>query len=161
MMIAPEYSFARPSGTTQYTSGDIVANSGTAASVVPIKFSLQRVSGNGLIRGVRLYKSAVSVTAAVFNVWLFNADPGVPTNGDNGAFGVASAANALAKVAIDMSSGALVGTAYAFKRSSDLAIGVSLNDPSGVVYALIEAGGNYTPADSETFKLILEVERST
>lgn len=162
MIITPSYSFNRATGTTQYAANDLVANHATAANVVPMKWSLQRLSGNGLIKGVRLYKSAVSVTAAIFNVHLFSADPGVPTNGDNGAFGVASAANAVATVAFDMTSGSIVGgTSYAFKRSSsNLDIAVEA-DPNGFVWGLLSTGtsGTYTPADSETFKVILEIER--
>lgn len=165
MLITPSYSFARASGTTQYAQNELVANSATASAVVPMSWSLQRLSGNGLIKGVRLYKSAVSVTAAIFNVHLFNADPGVPTNGDNGAFGVASAADALATVAFDMTSGSIVGgTSYAFKRSAtNLDIGVSLNTRDGVIYGLLSTGtsGTYTPADGEIFKVVLEIERTT
>jgi hypothetical protein len=164
MIITPSYSFNRATGTTQYGQNELVANHATAANVVPMKFSLQRVGGNGLIKGVRLYKSATSVTAAIFNIWLFDADPGVPTNGDNGAFGVASAANVLAQVSIDMSSGSLAGgTSYAFKRSSsNLDIGVNVGT-DGFLWGLLSTGtsGTYTPADSETFKVVLEIERNT
>lgn len=162
MLITPSYSFTRPADTTQYGAGDLVANSTTAASVVPMSFSLKRLGGTGVIRGIRLYKSAASATAAIFNVHLFSADPGVPTNGDNGAFAIASAVNYLAEVAIDMTAGS-PGTAYLFKRSSDLNIGVDFADIGGVIYGLLEAGtsGTYTPASAEVFKVALEIERST
>lgn len=163
MIITPSYSFTRPADTTQYAAGDLVANSTTAASVVPMSWSLQRLSGTGLIKGIRLYKSAASATAAIFNVHLFTADPGTPTNGDNGAFAVASAANYLGEVAIDMSTTGSPGTAYLFKRSADLNIGVDMANPTGVLYGLLEAGtaGTYTPASEEIFKIVLEIERNT
>ena len=163
MLITPSYSFTRPADTTQYGAGDLVANSTTAASVVPMKWSLQRLSGNGIIRGARINKSGTAVTAAIFDILLFTADPGVPTNGDNGAFGIASAANAFARITVDMAAGGIVGTAGVFDRSAEVCIGVSQNAPDGVIWGLLGAGtgGTYTPASEETFKVTLEIERST
>lgn len=159
MIITPFYTFTRPADTTQYAANDLVANSTTAASVVPLSFGLNGIGRAGMIRRVQLYKSNKSVTAASFKVHLFTADPGVPTNGDNGAFGVASAANYLDAVAVDISSSGLAGgTTGAYKPSAAVAIGYCFPALSSKLYALLEAIGTYTPASAETFTVRLEIE---
>lgn len=157
MVITPTSSFTRPADTTQYASGDLVADSATAGSVTPLTFGLQGVKGNGTIRRARLYKSATSATAATFNLHLFTAAP-VVTNGDNGAFAVDTAANYIGKIAIDMSSGGLAGTAYLFQASAAIAMGVQISDVGDFIYGLLEAGGTYTPGSGEAFKVTLEIE---
>ena len=42
----------RPTSTTQYTANDLIANSGTAASVVPLRFpACRQANGSGVITG--------------------------------------------------------------------------------------------------------------
>lgn len=154
----PSYSFTRPANTTAYASGDLVANSTTAASVVPLSWGVGAVGGAGIIRGLRLYTDNKTVTNGSFRVFLFTADPGVPTAGDNGALAVASAADYLDVVAVDLSSGALAGgTTGKGKRSAALAIPfrLGINDK---LYGLIDAQAAYTPASGETFRVTLEIE---
>lgn len=159
MIHTPYYSFTRPANTTAYTSGDIVANDTTAASITPLSWAVGATGAAGIIRAVRLYKSATGVTAASFRVHLFTADPGVPTNGDNGAYQVASVANYLDTVAIDLSSGAQAGgTTGAAKRSAATAIGFKLPVISDKLYGLIDVQGSYTPASGETFRVTLEID---
>ena len=64
MIITPTDSFTRPANTTQYAANDLVANSTTAGSVVPLSFPTNQIRLQGIIRRVRLYKSAASATAA-------------------------------------------------------------------------------------------------
>jgi hypothetical protein len=144
----PSAQFNRATGTTQYAQGELVANHATAANVLPLKF-----------RGARLYKSNKSVTTASFIINLFTADPGVPTNGDNGAFGVASADGYLDKIAIDLSSGGLAGgTTGVSKRSAATAIAYCFPNINANIFALLSVDSAYTPADSETFRITLEIE---
>lgn len=161
MIYLARYSFNRATGTTQYAANDLVANHATAANVVPLSWGVARFGGQGIIRGVRLYKSNKSTTAASFQVNLFTADPGTPTNGDNGAFGVASAADYLDKVAVDLSSGGVAGgTTGVGKRSAALAIPFAQPSRTNKLYGLLEVLGTYTPTDSETFTVTLEIEVS-
>jgi len=55
MPMTSSASFTRPANTTAYADGDLVANSATAASVVPLTFTSSRVVGHGTIARVRLY----------------------------------------------------------------------------------------------------------
>lgn len=159
MFFTPFDSFARPGNTTPYNQNDLVANSATAGSVTPLQFGLNGSGRAGIIRGARLYKSDKTVTNATFTVFLFAGDPGAPTNGDNGAFGVASAADFLDSFQIDLATGGLAGgTTGVQKRSSALAIPFCFPSLQDKLYALLRADAGYTPADAETFKLTLEIE---
>jgi hypothetical protein len=161
MIYTAQYSFTRPANTTQYSANDLVANNATAASVVPMSFGINRLGRAGIIRGVRLYKSDKTATSASFKVHLFTADPGTPTNGDNGAFGVASAENYLDAVSVDLSSSGLAGgTTGIMKRSAATAIPFEAPALNNKLYGLLEAIGTYTPASGETFTVTLEIEVS-
>ena len=159
MIFSPFSSFTRPANTTAYAQNDIVANDTTAANITPLSFGLNGSGKAGIIRSARLYKSDKSITNATFTVFLFTAAPGTPTNGDNGAFGVASAADFLNSFAVDLATGALAGgTTGAAKNSAALAIPFFLPNLSAKLHALLRADAAYTPASAEVFKLTLDIE---
>lgn len=150
-------SFTRPNDTTAYASGDLVANSTTAGSVVPMQIPLGQIVsvGHGLTRitRARLFKSGVSPTNANFRVHLYQASP-TPANGDNGAWSTDNAANWLGN--IDVTSmlaftDGCMGTGSATAGSE-----MFLRLASGSIFALLEAKAAYTPVANETFTLTLE-----
>lgn len=153
MMITPTANFTRPANTTAYTAADLVADSTTAGSVTPMKFSLQRLGNTGKIISARLAKSTTTATLATFNIHLFTQSP-VVTNGDNGAFAISTSRYYLGKIAVDMATGAQAGTAYLAETSAAVAIGVDAE----TIYGLIEAGAGYTPASAEVFEVMLAIE---
>jgi hypothetical protein len=152
----PSASFTRPADTNAYASGDLVANSTVAGSVVAMTLTAARVAaGSFLLRRIKLHKSGTSVTNASFRVHFFRAAPATITNGDNGVFSVSGVADYLGAmdVAIDraFTDGAvgfgvpMIGSELSVK----LASGTSIR-------ALIEARGAYTPVSEEVFTLTLE-----
>jgi hypothetical protein len=155
----PTYSFTRPSDTSAYQAADLVANSTTAASVVPMQWGTGPLGGMGIIRAAKIAKSTVTATAATFIVHVFLADPGTPTNGDNGALAVASAVNYLGEIAVDMSTGGSPGTAYLFKSSAAVAIHFNTYNAGGQLYGLLEVTGAYAPGSAEVFRVTLDIER--
>ena len=158
MITTPSATFTRPANETPYNAADLVANSATAASVEPMEFGVSRVGGRGIIRRVRLYKTGPTATLAGFNVHLFTSAPGTPTNGDNGAFALASAAGYIGEVAVDMSTGGSPGTVGLFKASAAVEIMFALPALDNRIYGLLEATAGYTPASSESFTVTLEIE---
>ncbi len=158
-IIAPFDSFTRPANTTQYADGDLVANNATAGSVTPLKFSMNGLGRSGVVRRARISKTTNAVTAATFSIHLFDNEPTV-ANGDNGAFSVATNLDSwLGKIAVDMSSGAEAGASTVVTQvSAAAAIWINKNVAGGVIYALIEAGGTYTPGSAEAFTVRLEIE---
>lgn len=160
MLFTVTQSFTRPSNTTPYNAGDLVANDVDAADVSPLIWGVNHFGKGGfMIRAAQLYKSDKTITNAGFKLHLFTASPGAPTNGDNGALAVASAADYLDAIAIDLATGAFAGgTTGAAKRSAATAIGVWLPQGSSRLYGLLEATAGYTPASGEVFRVALECE---
>lgn len=152
----PSASFTRPGNTTAYASGQLVANSTTAGSVVPLAIG---VAGNSMpgqtrITRVRLFKNGTVATNASFRVHLYGASPTV-ANGDGGAWTSNQAGSYLGSIDVaamkaftdgcsDVGAAA-AGSEFLLR----LAAGTTL-------YALIEARAAYAPAASEVFTLTLE-----
>lgn len=165
MIRTPSYSFARPADTNAYAAGDLVANSTTAAEVVPMKFNVGNFPHkSGAIGYVRLFKDDETETNANFSLHLFSEEP-VVTNGDNGAFAVSTAEHFLGTIACNMTSGAFVTATDAIKRfpvlhdTSPGLIGFDAS-PDHVqreLYGLLEAEAAYTPASGEVFQVWLEI----
>lgn len=153
--------FTRPADTTAYASGDLVANSTTAASVVPLSRTVARdVSTAIQVTRARLKKSTTGLTNASFRLHLYHSDPSASTgitNGDNGAWLTKHAGYAGSiDVTID-------------KAFSDAAAGIGIPNsgagtfittaPAGVLYGLLEARGAYTPGSAEVFTVDLELRQ--
>lgn len=149
----------RPANTTQYASGDLVANSVTAGSVTNLQFTTAaRISGgSGLIVGARIQKSTNVVTSAAFRLHLFSVAPTYTSSGDNDPLStvvVASAKGYLGYVDITAMTG-----------FSDVAWGTGAIDNSRgnapfvaaaqIIYGLLEARGAYTPGNAEVFTVSL------
>lgn len=154
-IISISNSLTRPSDTTAYTSGDLIANSTTANSVTPLSFFIPYGPGFRLER-VEIARSATSVTNASFRVHLYKDSPTV-ANGDNGAI---SSTKAGYQGFVDV-----VGTGTAFSDGAS-AYGVYINnsvyapmlmlaDVDRKLYALLEARGAYTPSSGEVFTVTL------
>lgn len=147
-------SFTRPADTTAYASGDIVANSTTAGSVVPLNFP--NVS-NGIgrtvqIRRVRIVKSGTSVTNASFRVHLFNVLPTVGS-GDNAAISISTgAAKYLGQVDVT------VGQTFGDGAFGAATTEINCHPVGGAttLYGLLECRGAYTPGNAEVFTISLE-----
>jgi hypothetical protein len=154
----PSASFIRPANTTAYAQGQLVANSVTPASVVPMAFTLGNSFGPGQYRMTRfrLFKSGTNVTNASFRLHRYEALP-VVTNGDGGTWLTTMSAHWLGN--IDVSS---------MLPFSDGAAGTG-SPPAGsehyikmyqgkVLYGLLAMLGAsaYTPASAEAFTCVLE-----
>lgn len=144
--------FTRPADTTAYASGDLVANSTTAGSVVPMAFV---TSGKGFdLDRVNLLHSSTTVTNATFRLHIYKDSPTI-ANGDNAAWST-TASGWVGSIDI-------VATAPAF---TDAGRGSGTNlintnwaplsfcpDKDGILYGLLEARGAYAPVSGEVFTL--------
>lgn len=149
--------FGRPTDTTQYAADDLIANSTTAGSVVPLSFTVNTLgSGRPMdILGATISKSTNTKTAASFMLDLFSALPTV-TNGDNGAYSVATNADTyLGSVAIDMSTVGSTGVIPADNKLNAVAMSATplrINGPTATtIYGLLRAVGAYAPGNAENF----------
>lgn len=148
--------FTRPNDTNAYASGDLVANSTTAGSVVPITITASLANdGKVAIPRVRLKKSGAVLTNASFRVHLYKASP-TCTNGDNGAWLTTESTYIGAfDVTMDRAfSDAAKGTGVPLNGNFVIA---EMASGTMTIFALIEARAAYTPAAQEVFTLAAEV----
>ena len=147
--------FTRPNDTTAYASGDLVANSTTAGSVVPLAFPIWRTGqGQTIIQRMRIAKSSTTTSAAAFRLHLYEQTP-IPTNGDNGVWASDKAASYLGNIDI-AAFFAFTDGAAAF-GSAPAGSELRLRLSSGTtLYGLMEARAGYTPAANEIFTVTLE-----
>ena len=156
--------FTRPANTTAYSIGQLVANSTTAGSVVPLSFTVSRINdASGMVRRARIKKSTTSTTNATFRLHLYQNDPSAASgiaNGDGGTWSTKEA-GWLGDIDVDMTS-ATNGRAFTDAADGVAApnAGTEINfiPKSGTqtIYALIEARGAYTPGNAEVFTVYLE-----
>ena len=149
--------FTRPSDTTQYASGDLVANSTTAGSVAAMQFTVARIAGgSGMIRRARLRKSGTSVTNAAFRLHLYRVTPATITNGDNGAWSTSGNADYMGAIDVTVDRAFTDGASGNGVPMTGNEINFDLTSGQ-IIYGLLEARGAYTPANAEVFTVELEV----
>ena len=156
----------RPSDTTQYAAGDLIANSVTDTAVTNRIFTFQRFRGPLRIRKWLLEKTDNDVTSAAFLLHLFSAAPTYTSAGDNSAFatvGVTLTGTYLGTMSIAASYGSSTfahaqgvpvvdyGDYVTWEPAWDSADRANL-------FGVMIANGTYTPASAGTFKNTLEGE---
>lgn len=152
----PSANFTRPSDTTAYASGDLVANSTTAGSVTAMSFTVGRIAaGSVMLRRCMVRKSGTSVTSAAFRVHLFRAAPSTVTNGDNGAFSVSGVADYIGGFDVTVDRVFTDGAAGFGNPVIGYEMGVKLASGT-TIYGLIEARAAYTPANAEVFTVSID-----
>lgn len=147
-------SFTRPNDTIAYASGDLVANSTVAGSVVPVPFVISRSSTSGVsINRVRLAKSGTGITNASFRLHLFM---DVPTlnSGDNAAISFGGLSNYIGQIDVTVGQ-ALTDGAKGFSDNNVRSI-TTFPAAANTLYGLLEARGAYTPIAQEIFTITLE-----
>lgn len=147
----------RPADTTAYASGDLLANSTTAGSVVPLEFTIGD-GASGMIRRVRLRTSRTSggTTNAMFRLHLYRAAP-TPANGDNGAFSTNQAASYLGAFDVTVDSQFTDGAAGNGLPLAGSEIGFQLPAGTTSLRGLLEVRAAYTPVSGEQFTAALEI----
>ena len=145
--------FTRPDNTTPYTAGDLVANSATAGSVVPLSWAILRGGQPATLEITRakVRTNHTTPTNGVFRVHLHSDSPGTPTNGDNGAYRVNSV-NARGYIEVTLTTVGATGQFGAAVSS----VPIIVQPAAGTLYVTLEANGAYTPASEETFRVDLE-----
>ncbi|MGD9726396.1 MAG: hypothetical protein AB7L09_21585 [Nitrospira sp.] len=153
--------FTRPSDTTAYAIGDLIANDVDAGDVVPLSLQAARIASGGfIIRAARLWKSTTTLTAAAFRAHLFSELP-VPSAGDNAAFnssgvlGTTKGPQLIGSIDFTMDRAGSDGAIGFGTPSPSPEILFNMPDNFDDVYALIEARGAYAPGSAEIFGLEL------
>lgn len=169
----------RATGTTQYTANDHI----TEATARLLRFhACRKANGSGLITGGRIIKSTDTITAANLRLWLFAAAPFATASiaADNAAitFTYASMARFVGYIdfatwidagSMSLSIGLPARSAMPFSKANvrdgtdssadQLAVkGVPQVPAAYLLYGMLQDKGGYTPADSEQFRIWLDVQ---
>lgn len=169
----------RATGTTQYTANDVI----TEATARLLKFpACRKKNGSGIITGGRMIKSTDTITAANFRLWLFAAAPFATASlpADNAAitFTYASMARFIGYIDfatwIDAGSMAVsiglparsqlpfskanVGDGSDSTADQSVVKGIQQVPAAQLIYGMLQDKGGYTPADSEKFRIWLDVQ---
>ena len=150
----------RPADTTAYASGDLVANSTSSGSVTPFSFTnaVRFPGGSVRIERCRVQKSGTSTSNAAFRVHLYNAAPSSVTNGDNGAW-LSPISNYIGAFDVTVDRVFTNGAEGAGLTLTNTPMTCKVAGSGVTLYALLEARGSYTPANAETFTILLEAYR--
>lgn len=166
----PLATFTRPTDTTPYADGDVIAASTSAA--VPLKFPNACGEGaGGVIRNALLASSALPATKLSADLWLFDAAPENAYGNDNEAFALndADVSKVVAVIALDGTVAANIkvstlnyvvvaqSMAAAFRKPS---ITSQTKREDKTLYGVLVARNAYTPANAEVFNLKLGLERA-
>jgi hypothetical protein len=154
-------SVIRPADTAAYAAGDLIANSTTAGSVIPLTFAIARAV-NRPVQGRRLRVKVNDAIwkAAIIRVHLFRDLPTV-TVGDNGQLNNAetyafSEADYLGFADVTLSQVTSDGFAKGFAS-----ISVTATPSTGTVniFGLLETRSAVTPGSAKTFSVVFEAGR--
>ena len=153
--------FTRPNNTTAYASGNLVANSTTAGSVMPLSWTLgySIITAPVRCKRSRMQKSGTTVTNAAFRLHVYGASPTV-ANGDGGAWSTDTSANYLGYMDMTQQGSTLLAFTDGAAGWGAFAAGGELNLKLGAgktIYGLLEARAAYVPAANETFSVTLEL----
>lgn len=155
-------SFTRPNNTTAYSSGNLVANSATAGSVVPLAIPVGGQTGFGTMRftRARLVKSGTTATLSAFSAFFYSQSPTV-ANGDGGAFSSNQAATFLGSITFPtlmtaFTDGCATNGSFAAGAEAFLKFTNATGQSQQFIYALLQANAAYVPAANEVFTLTLE-----
>lgn len=152
----PTANFTRPADTTAYAVGDMVANSTTAGSVVPMSFTVNTASGRAIyISRAVLKKSTTGVTAPNFRLHLYTASATI-ASGDNAAYSTTQSGH-FCDIDINMPTTDLFSDANDGIGAPNVGTVCSIVPTAQIIYGLIEARGAYAPGNAEVFTVNLEV----
>lgn len=143
--------FTRPADTTAYTANDLVANSTTAGSVVPMTFNIPGGRNARIYRAYIKFNSSTN-TNAKFNLHLYTATP-TPTNGDNGVW-LTTESGWVGSIAIDCTTAAFSdnGKGNGAYVSNSVFVPLYIQGTfNQQIYGLLQATAAYTPTSAEVF----------
>lgn len=150
-------SFAKSSGTTAYTAGDVVGPATTPA-VQNLANVVAAVGGAGAIKLVKITTNNATVTNGNFRVYFYTVAP--TAIADNSPFTLlwADRAKLVGKVDITLLSEGSGSDAACGHASVDIPFVCDAADTD--LYAVIVAEGAYTPASGQSFQLDVVTSRS-
>lgn len=151
------YEITRPANTTAYTAGDVVSDSTTATTPIPLEVS-GRNGGTGYIMRMRLITDQSTCTAQ-FRVWVYSVS-NMTLAADNAAFTLLYANKANRLGSIDLPAMA-TGTGTSNSASAMVPSSTTVFAPfpyqcaptDNRLYFVLETRSGFTPASGQKFYL--------
>ena len=145
--------FTRPANTTQYSVGQVIAESTTAANLRIFPNVTRKGATTGVLQAVWITDSSVQSTTPQINLWLFT---GVITiQNDAAAFAPSSTDLqhlACAPILLQTWTGA---NANGVLSATNLAL--PFTSPAGQLWGVAVAANAYTPTSGEVFSITLAI----
>lgn len=156
----------RPADTATYAVGDLIANSTTAGSVVPLAIPVSRSNdATVVLRGIRVKVNDTAWKNSTIRVHLFKDQPTVAV-GDNGVLNASetyafSESNYLGSVDVSLLKQTNDGYAKGSARLTDGTLAEVIDPSTGTIniYGLLETRTAVTPGSGKVFSLVVEVIR--
>lgn len=150
-------SFTRPANTTAYGANDLVANSTTAGSVVPLSFKVPVGMGKAYkIIELHIEKTGTTTANAQFTAHFYTASP-TAANGDNGAWST-DLSGYFGSISLTSMYAFTDGAAGVNSVGDASALCDTTRDNGAIIYVLLQADAAYVPASGETFTVSLGIE---
>lgn len=162
LIVNASASLTLPSGTPTYTIGDLIANSASGASVVPLEFTLARNAGGQFFvtRGRITSSRTASTSSGFFRLHLYTSAPAVASGGatgDDGVFATNVSGSANYVGAIDFTLDRQHADGYAGAGTPPVGGAIAVDLASGQkLYGLLEARAAYTRISIEVLGFTLE-----
>jgi hypothetical protein len=151
-MILPTANFTRPANTTAYVAGQLLGNSVTAGSVVPLSLTVNSVSGRKVyLRRVVLKKSTTGVTAPNFRLHFYTASPTI-ASGDGVAYSTTQSGH-FCDMDVNMPTTTLFSDGNDGIGTPNNGAECAVAPTTTTVFVLIEARGAYAPGSAEVFTI--------
>ena len=156
-------SFVRPSNTTAYASGDLVADSTSAAAALELPLAFRAAGQAVRIERLRLRKTSVTLTDASLRVHLFRLRPTLTVNDNDvfdsaGVLAISDIAGYVGTIDVTMNYAAVAGACGVGVPGVGSAI--TCDGIGTSLWVAIEARAAYGPASAETFTVTIEGARS-
>jgi hypothetical protein len=159
----PSSVLTRPANTTAYTAGDLVASNTTAGSiVVPSIAAAGGAAGSGSLLSFRLLTNATTGMGGVaFAIEFWSAAPTF-TNGDNGAYAIATGAATWLGSATVANMVQVADGAYGVAVPDTVAaIDFALASGTSIFWTLqVTNSGAFTPTSGQTFTLAAAAQQN-
>jgi hypothetical protein len=155
--------FTRPTDTTAYASGDLMANSTSAGSVVLLNFVNLTPFPNQpfAVIGARFKKTTTSLTTASVRLHLFHTQPTVSV-GDNAGFNSSGALSVdtvngyIGYIDATFDTSATAGASARGVPTSPGSAAIMCVSATGGLWGILEARSSYTPGNAEVFTVSVE-----
>lgn len=154
-MVMAQDSVVRPANETQYAAGDALSDNATTPTVAGY-FTLvlaRCIGGGGVLTNFTLHKSDHDVTAAAFELLLFDTVPALAGFDDNAALAITDAEYLRCQGVVPFAADDWANVANGDIQTVSKTVGFVCVAASMTMYGILALAETYTPGSAEKFSL--------